>query len=117
MNAGDSPLISDVLPVIEVFGYLIVAEAYNGAPLGIDANDCDSVKSAFDRYVRPEVDRWTPVDRARLQRCLRCVIKGPAAIGDKALRSIQDVSMTEAADSTQFFIWLWDAIFPDIKYE
>jgi hypothetical protein len=93
--------------------YLEIAEAENGQPLDLDPNDESLMKRSFEAHVRPEVNRWSPVRRERLKKSLAYFLYRPVVLRDEVLANVQDLTMSEPADIRQFFVWLYESLFPD----
>ncbi|GIW98760.1 MAG: hypothetical protein KatS3mg111_2093 [Pirellulaceae bacterium] len=94
-------------------GYLAIAEAENGKPLPLDPDDEASMKAAFTKYVKPEVERWSSHRRERLKLSLVYFLDKPNVLEDDVLANIQDLTMREPSDIRQWFLWLYESLFPN----
>jgi len=94
-------------------GYLMIAEAANGKPLLLDPDDECSTKGVFTRYVQPQVQRWSSRRRERLRLSLAYFLERPAVLADDVLANIQDLTMREPSDIRQWFLWLYESLFPN----
>lgn len=93
--------------------YLMTAEAEYGKPLPLDPNDEGSMKRAFTLYVRPEVQRWSSDRRERLKLSLAYFLQKPDVLEDDVLANVQDLTMPEPSDIQQWFLWLYESLFPN----
>jgi hypothetical protein len=100
----------------DAFSALEAAEAECGGPLGIDANDEDSVKRAFRLHVLPWVQRLKPESRQALKITMAYFLKQPDFTGDEILANIPDLTMNNPTNIRLLFEWLWQTLFGETAY-
>lgn len=94
-------------------GYLMIAEAENGAPLNLAPDVEPNIKEAFEKYVKPEVEQWSEKRFERLKLSLAYFVNKPDVLSDDVLANVQDLTMPEPSDIQQFFRWFYEVLFPD----
>ena len=103
--------------IYEALGYLETAEAENGGPLQLDPNDELSAKENFNAYIKPYLNKWPQHNLERFKLSMAYYIDRPDILEYKVLANLQDLTMKEPSDIRNFFLWLWECIFPELKIE
>lgn len=91
----------------------MIAEAENGSPLNLAPDVESNIKRAFADHIKPEVARWSDERSSRLKLSLAYFTNRPEVLEDEVLANIQDLTMPEPADIQQFFLWLYEVLFPN----
>jgi len=99
--------------IFSAIGQLMAAEARNGGPLGLLPDVESNIKQAFSLHVKPRIDGWPDRRRERLRLSLAYFIGKPSVLEYDVLANIQDLTMPEPSDFSQFFRWLYESLFPD----
>ncbi len=102
--------------ICDAFGELEREEAEQRRPLNIDANDEQSMRQAFDSYVRPWVNRLRPESRTLLMMTLAYFLKRPDFTGYEIFANTPDLSLNRPDDERRIFEWMWRSLFPDSDY-
>jgi hypothetical protein len=96
----------------DALGALEIAQAEYGRPLDINPEDENSAKLAFQRHVKPWVNKW-PAERVEeFKVSLAYFMNNEFVLDDRVLGSLQDLAMDQPKDVCRFFRWLWESLFP-----
>jgi len=92
------------------------AEAVQGRPLDIDANDEQSMKHAFKSHVLPWVQDLLPQNQELLKVSFAYFLQQDRFPGDEIFANIPDLTMNAPDDLRQFFEWFWESLYPGTDY-
>lgn len=95
-------------------GYLAVPEATDGTPLVLDPNNGGSMKQAFAKYIRPNVESWSNNKRNTLKLSFAYFIQRPEILDYQVLAKVPDLPLCDdPIDIQAFFLWLYETLFPN----
>lgn len=94
-------------------GLLEIAELESGEPLGFDPDDETSTKAAFEKHVCPSLHQWTTERTERLMLSLAYFHSKEEILDDQILANLPELTMPEPENTSLFFRWLFEALFPD----
>jgi hypothetical protein len=104
--------------ISSILSGLQLAEAKGGRPLDIDPNDEASAKRAFRQYVAPHVERLEERSKELLKTSFAFFLKKDGVTHwDRTLADLEDLSLREPRDLRRFFLWLWEVLYPDTRFQ
>jgi len=100
----------------DAFSELERAEAESGRPLGIDANDQESMLRAYELHVFPWVQRLRLQSQDILRTTMAYFLQKPNFTGEEILANIPDLTMNNPANPRFLFEWLWQTLYGETPY-
>lgn len=87
-------------------------------PSDFNPDDEHSAKRAFERHVKPLLDRYVPAGREMLFRSFSYFLKkGDPNVWLRVLAKHQDLTMSHPDDYNLFFRWMWEVLYPGVDYQ